>query len=179
MDLPFLGLRHAVRCLGYAVVSVMCACWPALAQSPDPLAVHLVHMGGNDCPPCVAWRLNELPKLEQSEIFKSIQFSYVTKPIRSAVPASFFLPAEVKPLKDKLDIASGGGTGSPQGALIVGGEVVDYWFGARSAADIEDMIVAVKTGGKYPFKRCVQRGPKWSCVKAAGDNERKLLSKAG
>lgn len=151
---------------------------PALAQNAEPLAVHFVHLGGNDCPPCVAWRLNELPKLEQSEVFKSIKFSYVTKPIRSAVPASFFLPAEVKPLKDKLDIASGGGTGSPQGALLVNGEVHDYWFGARSAPDIEEMILAVKTGSKYPFKRCVQRGPKWSCVKAMGDNERKLVSKA-
>jgi hypothetical protein len=166
------------RRLGCAVFSVVCFCLPALAQNTDPLAVHLVHFGGNDCPPCVAWRLDELPKLEKSEVFKSIKFSYVTKPIRSAVPASIFLPADVKPLKDKLDIASGGGTGSPQGALLVGGEVYDYWFGARSALDIEEMIVAAKTGGKYPFKRCVQRGPRWSCVKATGDNERKMAFKA-
>lgn len=160
-----------------ALASVSCFCVPALAQNAESLSVHFVHFGGNDCPPCVAWRLEELPKLEKSEVFKSVKFSYVTKSIRSSVPASFFLPADVKPLKDKLDIASGGGTGSPQGALIVGGEVVDYWFGARSAPDIEEMILAVKTGSKYPFKRCVQRGPKWSCVKPAGDTDRKLALK--
>ena len=29
-------------------------------------AVQLVWMGGNDCPPCVAWRRDELPKLQAS-----------------------------------------------------------------------------------------------------------------
>ena len=52
----------------------------------------------------------ELPKLRKTQAFQSIQFSSVTKLIRSPVPLSVFLPSEVKPYKDKLDKASGGKT---------------------------------------------------------------------
>jgi hypothetical protein len=132
----------------------------------EPPRVRLVYMGGDDCPPCVAWRQFELPKLQESAAFKSIQFSYVTKAIGSPVPSSFFLPADVKPLKEKLDIASGGFGGSPQSALIVNEEVYDYWFGPRTAVEIENMILAVQNGTAYPFNRCTKR------VKGLGCTER-------
>lgn len=134
------------------------------ALHAEPPRVHLVHMGGDDCPPCVAWRQFELPKLQESEVFKSIQFSYVIKSIGSPVPSGFFLPAEVKPLKEKLDISSGGNGGSPQAALIVNDVVYDYWFGPRTAAEIEKMIVAVQSGTQYPFNRCTKRAKGWRCI---------------
>ena len=119
-------------------------------------AIHLVWMGGNDCPPCVAWRKDELPKLQNSEAFKGVTFSYVTKVIRSPVPSSFFLPSEVKPFKEKLDYASSGRSGSPQTALIVNGEIYDYFSGVRDAAQIQTMLDAVRNDTKYPFLRCVK-----------------------
>lgn len=85
----------------------------APAVRGEPAKVHLVHMGGNDCPPCVTWRQIELPKLEASVVFRSIQFSYVVKSIKSSMPAEFFLPDDVKSLKEKLDIASGRARGCP------------------------------------------------------------------
>jgi hypothetical protein len=121
-----------------------------------PANVHLIWMGGNDCPPCVAWRAQELPKLEQTEVFKTITFSYVPKTIKSSVPPAFFLPEIVKPLKAKLDTASAGRAGSPQAAVVVNGEVYDYFFGARSAQDMEQMLRAARDGGKYPFPRCLR-----------------------
>jgi GNAT superfamily N-acetyltransferase len=36
-------------------------------------------MGGNGCPPCVAWRANELPKLRAAEEFKGTPACWVTQ----------------------------------------------------------------------------------------------------
>ena len=118
--------------------------------------IRMVVMGGNDCPPCVAWRGLELPKLQQTTAFKAIRFSYVEKTIKSPVPSSIFLPDEVKPYKEKLDDASSGRIGSPQVAIIVNGEIYDYYFGTRTADEVEQMILAIKDGGKYPFQRCLK-----------------------
>jgi thiol-disulfide isomerase/thioredoxin len=104
--------------------------------------VHLIYMGGNDCPPCVAWRKDELPKLMQTEAFKKVKFSFVTKSINSPMPARFFLPSEVKPYKDKLDTASNGISGSPQFALLVNGEVFDYYSSMRNAEVVEKMLIS-------------------------------------
>lgn len=127
----------------------------ALAQAVEP-RIHLVWMGGNDCPPCVAWRATELPLLQASPVFRRIRFSFVTKSVASAVPPAWFLDAAVKPLKDKLDAANAGRGGSPQGALLVDGEVYDYFLGVRSAQEIESMVQAVETGAAYPFRRCLK-----------------------
>ena len=139
--------------------------WPGVMaqQSREVPRIHIVYMGGNDCPPCIAWRTKELPKLEQNELFKSVQFSYVSKLIRSQVPPSIFLPSEVKPYKEKLDIASAGAIGSPQTAIIVNDEVFDYYFGARSAESIVKMLEAIMTGSKYPFERCIKLSKARTC----------------
>jgi hypothetical protein len=118
--------------------------------------IHFIWMGGNDCPPCVAWRATELPKLQQSPAFQQVRFSYVVKSIKSSVPSRMFLPPEVAPLKEKLDEASGGRSGSPKAALLVDGEVFDFFQGTRSAAQIEAMIHAVRSGTTYPFARCLR-----------------------
>ena len=135
----------------------------APSDGPPPRDVHMVYMGGNDCPPCVAWRKDELPKLQRTAAFKGIRFSHVDKSIRSAVPPSFFLPEEVRHYKAQLDAASGGNTGSPQTAILVNGKVYDYYFGSRSAADIEAMLLAIQDRTPYPWPRCVRRGARWSC----------------
>jgi hypothetical protein len=136
----------------------------ALAQAPAEAArIHIVYMGGNDCPPCIAWRTAELPKLEKSDVFKSVKFSYVSKMIRSPVPPALFLPSEVEPYKEKLDFASSGVNGSPQTAIIVNDEVFDYYFGTRAAEDMVKMLEAIRTGSKYPYERCVKLTKTRSC----------------
>jgi hypothetical protein len=136
----------------------------ALAQAPAGAPrVHIVYMGGDDCPPCAAWRKTELPKLETCELFRSAKFSYVTKLIRSQVPPSLFLPADVRPYKDKLDEASGGAVGSPQTAIIVNEEIFDYYFGSRSAESILKMLESIATGSEYPFERCLRITKKRTC----------------
>jgi hypothetical protein len=127
----------------------------AAAQTTPP-NIHMVVMGGNDCPPCVAWRGLELPKLQQTAAFKAIRFSYVAKAVKSPVPSSMFLPDEVKPYKARLDEASSGRTGSPQVAFIVNGEIYDYYFGTRSAKEVEQMILAINEARKYPLQRCLK-----------------------
>lgn len=138
---------------------------PAAAAGPVPApstpavpSIHFIWMGGDDCPPCVRWRKEELPKLQTSHEFKQMRFSYVRKVIGSAVPPTLFLPDEVDPYKDQLDEASNRRIGSPQAALMVNGVVHDYFFGTRTAEQIEDMVQAVRTGrpGDYPFPRCLK-----------------------
>jgi hypothetical protein len=158
--------------LGLALVAPLAAQSPApapVAQSTSTAAgasapgtasrraaVHFIWMGGNDCPPCVAWRAEQLPKLEKTAVFRTVLFSYAPKSIKSTVPPRLFLPEAVKPYKEKLDAASAGRSGSPQAALLVDGQVFDYFFGARSAEDLEEMLLAARDGGKYPFPRCLR-----------------------
>jgi hypothetical protein len=147
-----------------ASIAVFCAA-PVLAEDAPKKApsVHIVWMGGNDCPPCRAWRATELPKLEKSAEFQAVRFSYVEKLIGSPVPPSFFMPSEVRPFKDALDEASGGAKGSPQCAILVDGKVYDYFWGTRTAVDFERMLVALRTGKKYPFKRCLKINSNGKC----------------
>lgn len=141
--------------------------WPAQIPVSAP-AVHIVWMGGSDCPPCEAWRRDELPKLKASAEFKPVTFSYVTKVIRSSVPSSLFLPSEVRPYKDKLDHASSMRTGSPQVAILVNGEVFDYFHGTRSADEMVQMLAAIRSGGAYPFSRCVKVSKTWRQCEVRG-----------
>lgn len=129
---------------------------PIPAKPRKPAQVHLIWMGGDDCPPCVAWRLEQLPKLQKAAVFRTVTFSYVPKSIRSSVPARFYLPEAVKPYKEILDAANAGRVGSPQVAVLVNGQVFDYFYGARSAEDMEEMLLAARDGGRYPFPRCLR-----------------------
>lgn len=129
---------------------------PDVQPVKDEPKIHMIYLGGDDCPPCRAWRATELPKLQKSEAFKAITFSYVQKTIKSPVPMSFFLPDEVKPYKEKLDQASRRRSGSSQTAILVNGDVFDYYWGTRSAEEVEAMILSIKSGGRYPFKTCLK-----------------------
>ncbi|WP_342128497.1 hypothetical protein [Hydrogenophaga sp. OTU3427] len=151
-------MRHAAWCLLAALV------FPVVAHTqpaqPIPADIHLVWMGGDDCPPCKAWRTAELPQLLAAEEFKGVRFSYVVKPIRASVPPAAQLPSEVRPLKDALDRASGGRSGSPQAALVVNGQVYDYYVSVRSAETVLEMIGAVRGEWRYPLPRCLQMAAK-------------------
>ena len=142
------------RAAAIALIALSLAHSSVRSAEPAPI-VHIVYMGGNDCPPCVNWRRFELPKLEKSEEFKAIRFSYVRKTVESYVPPTLFLPEEVKPLKAKLDSACSSG-GSPQTAIFVNGEVYDYFWGTRSAEEIVAMLAAIRSGTTYPFQRCLK-----------------------
>ncbi len=96
-------------------------------------------------------------------MFRRIRFSYVIKVIQSPVPPSFFLPQDVKVYKEKLDVAGNRLPGSPQTAVVVNGEVFDYYFGTRSAEEIERMLIAIELGSTYPFERCPKRSSAWRC----------------
>ncbi|MGJ7487016.1 hypothetical protein ACSFA2_17275 [Variovorax sp. LT2P21] len=121
-----------------------------------PTRVEMIYFGGNDCPPCVAWRGVELPKLKNMEAFRNVDFTHVYKTVMSTVPAETFLPDHVKPYKSKLDAASGLNRGSAQTAIVVDGEIFDYYYGTRSAEDIAERLVAIKRGGAYPYERCLE-----------------------
>ena len=155
-------MRHSQ--FTWLVAFVLAFTFPAAAQRTAKVPeIMMINMGGNDCPPCVAWRRTELPKLQATEAFAAIRYVHVEKVIQSAVPPRFFLPPEVKPFKDKLDIASGGNVGSPQVAILVNGEVYDYYWATPSAEVVEQMILSITSGSPYPRDRCIRRTSRWRC----------------
>ena len=137
------------------------AAWGSANAQPQ---IHIIYMGGNDCPPCRAWRARELPKLQTTDAFRKTRFTYVDKLIGSAVPPSLFLPSEARPYKAQLDEAGNRLVGSPQTAVVVDGKVFDYYFGTRSADEIETMIASILRGSRYPFERCVKRETQRKCA---------------
>lgn len=149
-----------------AALALLFASLAPTSFATNPPSIHIVYLGGPDCPPCEAWRANELPKLEKTAAFKSVKFTYVLKGIRSPVPSSFFLPTDVKPLKEKLDYASARRAGSPHFAIVVDDEVFDYFFGTRSAEQIEKMIESLRDGTQYPFTPCKRISGLHRCEKS-------------
>jgi hypothetical protein len=139
-----------------------------LAQDKPKIDIHFVSFGGSDCPPCLAWRAIELPKLKQSPAYQHITYTHVEKVVQSPVPPRFFMPEAVKQYRDKLSNATSGRVGSAQSAILVNGEVFDVWFGnGRGADDLEQRFNAIRGGEKYPFARCEKVLPgrgEWTCA---------------
>jgi len=46
----------------------------------------------------------------------------------------------------------------------VNDEVFDYYFGVRSAEEVEQMILAVRDGKPYPFERCLKIAGMGKCA---------------
>ena len=134
------------------------------ASGQETQRIHVVYMGGSDCPPCVVWRAQEYPKLAASDVYKRIRYSHVEKVIRSTVPPRFFLTAELKPLKEKLDHAANGMSGSPHTVILVDGAVFDYKFGTYSATEFEARLLAIEASEPYPYSRCIRRKDQSSCA---------------
>lgn len=129
---------------------------PVTSTRPRAGKVQMIYFGGNDCPPCVAWRGLDLPKLQAMETFRQIEFTHVYKTVMSTVPSATFLPEKLRPLKEKLDVASGHNRGSSQTAIVVDGEIFDYYYGSRSADEIAPRLAAILAGGRYPYERCLE-----------------------
>lgn len=108
--------------------------------------IDYVYMGGNDCPPCIAWRQTELPRLRAMPEFQLLHFSYVNKSIRSTVPAALAFPREIRALREPIFAASKGRTGSPLNAIVVDGRVAIFWWGAWTAEDIAKTVREVHNG---------------------------------
>lgn len=164
----FADSRDAKLTVGAAAPTENPAPSPASVSDSAPIPdqdhrIHIVYMGGNDCPPCVYWRANDLPRLKTTAAFRSVTFTYVQKTILSPVPPAMFLPAEVKTYKNQLDAAGGGIGGSAQVAIFVDDQLFDYYFGSRSAEEVEQMILSIRKGTKYPFERCVKRNTSRGC----------------
>ena len=154
---PFLSIRVFAAILIAATTTVS-------VSAQENQRIHIVYMGGIDCPPCNFWRATEYPKLAKTDVFKRIRYTHVEKTIRSSVPPKFFLPQDVKHLKDKLDHAANGMSGSPHTVIMLDGEVFDYKWGTYSASELEERLLAIESGKPYSFPRCVQRRTQGACA---------------
>ena len=154
---PFLSIRVFAAILIAATTTVS-------VSAQENQRIHIVYMGGIDCPPCNFWRATEYPKFATTDVFKRIRYTHVEKTIRSSVPPKFFLPQDVKHLKDKLDYAANGMSGSPHTVIMLDGEVFDYKWGTYSASELEERLLAIESGKPYSFPRCVQRRTQGACA---------------
>ncbi|MGV3573118.1 MAG: hypothetical protein ACO1PB_21190 [Ramlibacter sp.] len=149
-------------------LGLACCTLPAWAQK----TIDFVSLGGNDCPPCRAWRAVELPKLQAMPEWQLMKYHFVTKSIQTPVPSATFFPAESKHLQPALAEAGNGWTGSPQQAILVDGKVVDFWWGSAmgkgSAEDIAAMVRALHDGTPLPRPACAQLETRRSCKKPGG-----------
>ncbi len=149
-------MHQAVR-RHLALLLAATGCAAFAQQRPQ---VDFVHLGGNDCPPCVWWRQNELPKLEAMPEFKRMRVTHVTKNVKSPVPPAFFFPSEIKHLQPVLVEASSGLSGSPHQALLVDGKVVDYWWGTSAgkgnADEVARLVRAIENGEPFGRETCVK-----------------------
>jgi Protein of unknown function (DUF995) len=154
------GLLQVVGQHALAATAAAPGAQPTQATTPATMRqagkVQMIYFGGNDCPPCVAWRGVELPKLRAAEPFRQIEFTHVYKSVMSTVPAAAFLPEPIRPFKEQLDVASGHNRGSSQTAIVVNGEIFDYYYGSRSADEIVSRLTAILAGGRYPYERCLE-----------------------
>ncbi len=140
---------------------------PAQPEQSKPPHIHVVYFGGNDCPPCVAFRGLEFPKLQKSAVFSKLEWTFVTKTIRSPVPSAFFLPDRIKPMRDKLLDATGGIGGSAQVVILVNNEVYDVFSGSNDAKFYEQVVASVLNNEPYPTERCLKRTARRECGKKA------------
>lgn len=159
--------RHFPLCVILAMCVAGSAAWAQQAPAPGKPRIEFVSMGGNDCPPCMAWRAGDLPKLKAMPEWQLVTFHYVTKAIQSPVPSAFFFPAEAKHLQPALKEASNGWSGSPQQALLVDGKVVDYWWGTAKGEPeaLAAMIRALHEGKPLPRATCQALDTRTTCKK--------------
>ncbi|MDO8279531.1 MAG: hypothetical protein Q7T63_15550 [Burkholderiaceae bacterium] len=123
---------------------ISAAAWSA--QGAAARRIDYVYMGGNDCPPCIAWRQTELPRLKAMPEFQLVHFTYVNKSIRSPVPGAVWFPHEIRALREPIFVASKGRTGSPLNAIVVDGRVAIFWWGAWAAEDIAKTVREIHSG---------------------------------
>lgn len=130
--------------------------------------IHVVYFGGNDCPPCVAFRGTEFIKFQKSEAFSKLEWTFVTKTIKSPIPSSMWLPEKIKPMRDLLIEATNGMAGSAQVVILVDGKVYDVFSGSKDADFYEKMVKYVHDkSATYPGERCLKMQSWRTCDKKA------------
>lgn len=143
---PPANKRRTWMSVWLASLAWMAAACAWSAGSSVARRIDYVYMGGNDCPPCIAWRQTELPRLKAMPEFELLHFTYVDKSIRSPVPAAFWFPREIRHLRDPIFVASKGRTGSPLNAIVVDGRVATFWWGTWAAEDIAKTVREIHDG---------------------------------
>ncbi|MBI3715944.1 MAG: hypothetical protein HY255_08135 [Betaproteobacteria bacterium] len=91
--------------------------------------IDVVYMGDKDCPPCVAWKKVDLPKLQAEAWFPVIRFTEIKKPIGDPVPAADQLPEHLRPMQQELVRIINRPRGSPMFALLVDGKAIAGGWG--------------------------------------------------
>lgn len=100
----------------------------AIAVRKDSV-IDVVYMGDRDCPPCVAWKRVDLPKLQATAWFPHIRFTEIKKPIPEPVPAADKLPEHLRPMHEELVRIINRPKGSPMFALLVDGKAIAGGWG--------------------------------------------------
>jgi hypothetical protein len=133
---------------------------PLNPQAVQNGSVQLLFFGGSDCPVCRAWQAAHWPQWQASPEAKLAQFVFIDKTVKMDLNAIKFWPNLISPaLRQSLIKANGARRGSPQMALVVNGELVDFFYGPREASTLAAMVRGARGESLYPSRPCLQLGP--------------------
>jgi hypothetical protein len=123
--------------------------------------IRIVFFGASDCPVCRAWMSTQWPLWQASTEFAFSQFFTVEKSLLTAVTAELSWPQSISPaLRAQLIRASSGRRGSPQTAIVVKDQLIDYLYGAPTPAFLSQIVLGLRGQAMYPQRPCLQLGPK-------------------
>ncbi len=131
----------------------LCVCLAALsgptAAGEVPVTkktiIDVVYMGDKDCPPCVEWKLNSLPKLKAAPYFPQIRFTEIKKPIADPVPPADQLPDYLRPMQPELVRIINRPKGSPMFALLVDGKAIAGGWGREAYYEFRPQLEELAT----------------------------------
>jgi hypothetical protein len=125
--------------------------------------IQIVFFGGDDCPICRSWLAQERPQWLASSAAKSVHLVVIDKSIKSRLAQITSWPSSIgNPLRAQLINASSQRAGSPFLALIVNDQLIDFFFGAPSAAFLGTLVEGVRGNVPYPTQPCLQLGRKFA-----------------
>ena len=104
--------------------------------------VTLFYFGTDSCPTCRGWKSFDLPKLKETEAFKSIRYVEVQKAIPAPIPSADAFPSDLASLREVISNRFKGRVSSPMFAMVVGDEVTWAYLGAPDNKQVVDAIVA-------------------------------------
>lgn len=114
------------------------------------------------------FRGTDFLKLQKTEAFSKLEWTFVTKTVGSPIPSAFFLPDRIKPMREMLLDATGSRRGSAQVVILVDGKVHDIYLGSKDADFYQVAVASILDSiGKttYPGERCLKRDSTATCVK--------------
>jgi hypothetical protein len=106
--------------------------------------VTLLYFGASNCPTCRDWKRFDLPKLKETEAFRSARFVEIQKEIPAPIPGADRFPPDLAASRDAVSESFKGKVGSPMFAIVSGDKVTWSYRGAPSNQQVVEALNAAQ-----------------------------------